>query len=395
MKRVLIISQTFPPQADVGGLRPAMFAKYLPRFGWEPLVLTCTPPSNDPSFHPTMDIEGLPPESQVVRVLYGAKDEQAALKARTFLGQVRHFFRPEEASPMGLCEKMLSSWSSVLDSREFDVVWATSPLLFPIRVATEIATARRVPWVADFRDLFDQFAGLDISLRGVLLRMRLRWRQRQLLKTASTIITVSKHMADMLSGQTGIPAEVIPNGYDPEMFRGNEQRNTPCFSITYAGRILGAWLQDPRVFFSAMDRLLGNGDITDSEVVIRFYGTDSSVLDSLLSPFKCKRIVRIERRVAYSEVPRVLQKSTILLVLTNRNRRGILTTKAFEYLAARRPILCVPGDRDALDELLMETNAGISCPDVESTAQALLQWFSEWKRTGIVRSQGREEVISL
>ncbi|NLJ28327.1 MAG: glycosyltransferase family 4 protein [Deltaproteobacteria bacterium] len=40
MKRILIIAFHFPPDAAVGGVRPAKFAKYLPEFGWEPYVLT-------------------------------------------------------------------------------------------------------------------------------------------------------------------------------------------------------------------------------------------------------------------------------------------------------------------------------------------------------------------
>jgi hypothetical protein len=40
VKHVLIICGSLPPQSDVGGLRAAMMAKYLPEFGWEPYVLT-------------------------------------------------------------------------------------------------------------------------------------------------------------------------------------------------------------------------------------------------------------------------------------------------------------------------------------------------------------------
>src|SRR5439155_21248757 len=39
-KRVLLIAFAFPPQADVGAIRPAGLAKYLPQFGWIPSVIT-------------------------------------------------------------------------------------------------------------------------------------------------------------------------------------------------------------------------------------------------------------------------------------------------------------------------------------------------------------------
>ena len=40
MKKVLIIAYAFPPLGVVGALRPFKFAKYLPDFGWEPVILS-------------------------------------------------------------------------------------------------------------------------------------------------------------------------------------------------------------------------------------------------------------------------------------------------------------------------------------------------------------------
>ena len=40
MPRVLIITFCYPPTQVIGSVRPAGLAKYLPQFGWEPLILT-------------------------------------------------------------------------------------------------------------------------------------------------------------------------------------------------------------------------------------------------------------------------------------------------------------------------------------------------------------------
>ena len=40
MRRVLLIAFSYPPVEIIGSVRPAALAKYLPRFGWEPIVLT-------------------------------------------------------------------------------------------------------------------------------------------------------------------------------------------------------------------------------------------------------------------------------------------------------------------------------------------------------------------
>ena len=40
MRTVLIIAYDFPPLRTSGVYRPLKFAKYLPEFGWRPIILT-------------------------------------------------------------------------------------------------------------------------------------------------------------------------------------------------------------------------------------------------------------------------------------------------------------------------------------------------------------------
>ncbi|MFZ0390909.1 MAG: glycosyl transferase family 1, partial [Calditrichia bacterium] len=54
MKTVLVISYYWPPAGGPGAIRLAKFAKYLPEFGWQPLVLTVKKgefPYRDTSLH--------------------------------------------------------------------------------------------------------------------------------------------------------------------------------------------------------------------------------------------------------------------------------------------------------------------------------------------------------
>src|SRR5438105_3293881 len=40
MKKVLMVAYHYPPATTVGGIRPSKFVRYLPQFGWKPIVLT-------------------------------------------------------------------------------------------------------------------------------------------------------------------------------------------------------------------------------------------------------------------------------------------------------------------------------------------------------------------
>ena len=41
MRSVLMISQKFPPFSGVDVMRVSKFVRYLPEFGWRPIVFTC------------------------------------------------------------------------------------------------------------------------------------------------------------------------------------------------------------------------------------------------------------------------------------------------------------------------------------------------------------------
>ena len=46
MKRVLIVTYWYPPNQTIASLRLGKFAKYLPDFGWEPVIVTVKPASD-------------------------------------------------------------------------------------------------------------------------------------------------------------------------------------------------------------------------------------------------------------------------------------------------------------------------------------------------------------
>jgi hypothetical protein len=71
-----------------------------------------------------------------------------------------------------------------------------------------------------------------------------------------------------------------------------------------------------------------------------------------------------------------MRGADLLLLLSVRTAdpfyvKGFYPAKVFEYFGARRPILCVPGDRGLLDELLGETRTGVVCETAKAVADYL------------------------
>ena len=101
--------------------------------------------------------------------------------------------------------------------------------------------------------------------------------------------------------------------------------------------------------------------------------------------------------VAADKIPSVLNQSSILLLLTNKSSeqgpKGVMTTKFFESLAVRKPILCVRSDEGVLETALLESQAGIAARQKKEVCSFLLKYINEWKEKGFTTSSIRSEVL--
>ena len=104
-------------------------------------------------------------------------------------------------------------------------------------------------------------------------------------------------------------------------------------------------------------------------------------------------MVHILPRVSFRESIQIQKQACVLLHLAHGGEKGIMTGKIFEYLGARRPVLCIPGDNDCVDALLKETKAGVICRNAEEAAEQLLRWYQQWQQTGNISYDARDEQI--
>jgi glycosyltransferase involved in cell wall biosynthesis len=357
-----------------------MFAKYLPEFGWQPYVLTRDWPPGDPYRDTSQCIEGLPADSYIHREVLGTEFEEESISRRGLWGAWRAFFMPDLAHPPGVAERLEDVGFNCWPSVRFDAIFATAPALDTLRVGAHMGRKLGVPWIADLRDISEQEAGMNGSFRERFLRMRSEVRRNILLRSASLITVVSKTHKRIIGGKCDVPVEVIYNGYDDHLSSAHHAiKAKDKFRIVYIGRLLNLWYRDPTALLSGVDRLLLTGGMRRDEIEILFYGTEPDILEPVLREYSCRDVVRIIQRVAHQEVPAVLSQADVLLVLTNRGRQGVLTSKVFEYLPFRKPILCVPGDGGELDELIRENSVGESCETSERVASVLSEWYRRWK----------------
>ena len=185
MKKVLVISYYWPPSGGPGVQRVLKFCKYLPKFGWEPIVLTV----KNGEF-PSLD-ESLIIEAQSIRVHYaGALSPYALFKVFSNSKRIQtHQLSAQTNEPIF---KRFARWVrynmvvpdgrigwypgavrlglNILESEDIDLIFSSGPPHTSHLIARKLSENSGLKWTADFRDPWtDRFYYVE-SPRNRLIR---------------------------------------------------------------------------------------------------------------------------------------------------------------------------------------------------------------------------------
>jgi glycosyltransferase involved in cell wall biosynthesis len=347
MKRVLIVAYYFPPAGGIGSLRLSAFARYLPEYGWEPIILA---PRN-PSYHhdPELRVD----EQHVIRtgsielsragkrVLRTGGDDTSAAHVSGFRRRLRDAARDVLYFPdgqIGWYPPAARAARLALGDMPPDAIFSSS---FPVTahlVARRIHRRTGAPWVAEFRDPWSQ------TLReGSVKRRRAAALERRLMSEATVAATVSPSWARMFEGAWRRPVEVLPNGHDATVdSNGRTAASSDELVVGYLGTYYPQ-LQDLNGVWKALATL-------STPVRIRLIGAENATLREQLARAGLAERLEVTGFLSQQEATRELQGCS-LLVLAGPTRsdalsRGHVVAKTWEYLASQLPILYV-GDRSS------------------------------------------------
>lgn len=376
-KNVLLISYAYPPFGQTASCRSGCMAKYLPCFGWQPFVLTRNWTTTNGPYDPTITT-GIP-ENVIVHKI------DCDTQPPSMFGRIKERFnktRFPHMVPIEFYSRALLSLPTLIQKHNIEVVWATFPILSNLALADQVSKETGIPWMADFRDVNQFIDGLGAAL---MLPLRLA-HEKRILKNASAIVAVSAGFADRLRIRHNQEVMVIPNGFDPDILFPEEKYEFPKFEIVYTGGInLGR--PDFTSLLDAFQYLCENGKMNSEDVRISFFGRGNERRLKKVCRHPFSKIVRNCGGVPRSEALE-RQRSALILLQITAPGTGCMTSKIYEYLIARRPILAIPCDGDCIEKLLDETNAGVSCTTKDEIASQLHQWYDEWKKTGAIAWPG-------
>lgn len=428
-KRVLIVASDYPPSPGVGGvIRVAKLVKYLPRNGWEPVVVTTVAETGadcrDELFLQIADIGRVHriPRLDVRRLFHGAKRIAAKirdLKARKRNGSsdttkgandiTPQASRPPLASLL-IVPDHLFLWALLASVRSLiigwfkgiDVVYATSPLQSGLLVGYMVKKFCRVPLVVEMRDPWttNPFAvKRAFRFLGILEQSM----ERTVLSAADRIIVINDQFIEpILERHPRLSKDkfvIIPNGFDEDDFKGIVPFRSQKRTIVHTGRFyLGrSGLPFLQAFAAAVSRHSWIRDNWEVKLVGSGEEYGAAIEDLGIAD-----LVDIVGTVPHSVALQHVMGGNLLLLVPGGGL-STMTGKLFEYLAAKRPILVLSHD-GAAARLVARLGIGSIVPpeNIEAIADMLAHMmekiqkgnyvypdfqgiFSEYERKGIAR----------
>ncbi|MGD0583679.1 MAG: glycosyltransferase family 4 protein [Bacteroidales bacterium] len=384
MQKVLIITYYWPPSSGAGVQRWLKFSKYLPSFGWEPVILTIDPSyAAYPAVDPTLekDVNGgikvyktsatdyfrlyRKDKSRVPSAGFATSGDPGILIR--ILRFVRgNFFIPDPRR--GWNRSAFRKACEIVQAENIKHIITTSPPHSTQLVGLKLK--KRYPsvkWIADLRDPWTDIYYYSLFYHTPIARAIDKGYEKRILRSADRIITVGKTLRDLFASKLpGIKNKisVITNGFDEDDFTGISVEDPEKLTVTYTGTLSDSYPLNG--FLAAASDLKKNG----TDIRLRFIGTVSQRQKDLIiaetGPDSAEFIPHVDHVAAI----RYMHESTALLLIIPDHSSGkcILTGKLFEYIAARKPVICLgPIDGDAA-EIITGASSGAAFEHYDSAS---------------------------
>jgi glycosyltransferase involved in cell wall biosynthesis len=397
LKKALIIAYIYPPIGGSGVQRTLKFARYLPQFGWQPIVV-CG--DDGEVFHDGYDsslLAEIPPEAIILRTHFlsplafrrwiqkilgikrrdqhtaGAKEliqgktEGAVQKTSTmrrFLNYICSPLAPFEFPPIDAALywaiSIIPLCLRIIQKEKVDVIYSTS---FPYSDHVTGYILKRLtgkPWVADFRDPWTQ----NPSAKNQGWRSRIdMWMEKAVLSHADRVIGVTpteiNGLRNLALQRPAHCFHLIENGYDQDDFKKDrfssvgEQRNNRIITIAHVGM---AYEGTVLPLLSAI-RHLSHED--QARLKFLFIGGLPQLEMNWLAEHSLAAQVEVTARVSHREAIQAMQQADVVFLPVGEGPAwtGHYPGKLFEYLVCGTPILYIGPEGDAF-KLISQTRAG-------------------------------------
>ncbi len=347
MRNVLVIAYYFPPLGMGGVQRTLKFCKYLPEFGWNPIVVTV----KDVAYyaHDSTLPEGIPVEIYRtesldplrLRWILGKRNmENSTKKWRNLLSW---FLIPDNKSPW--LPFMFRTAKALIQDREISLIFCTSPPVTSLVAGYLLKKHSNRPLVIDLRDPFDYGLFPPTTLHSAVI---------ELLKKKITALTdgiITAHPFSQ-SRMIGNRITVIPNGFDPSDFAELPKPQNK-FLIVHTGTLTKK--RNALPFLRSLKELIESSQISTNVVRVRLVGWVDPYYAATMEEEGLSEIVELLPYTSHKESVNHLMSSSVLWLPA---AKGEIPGKIYEYIGSNKPIIATAPEGDCA-ELIRTTRSGV------------------------------------
>ncbi len=401
MKKVLIITYYWPPAGGPGVQRVLKLVKYLPQFGWQPVVLTVKN-GDYPALDESLEAE-VPTEVKVSKIsiwephhlyrkIMGIKESEPIPIAvltqqqnKSFKSKIMHWLRGNIFIPDARISwyfSLVREAERIIKTEDIQAVLVSSPPHSLQLAGLKLKKKFSLPLIADFRDPWTDIYYYKDLKRLKLTRMIDAYLEKKVLRRADRVLTVSPALKRLLESKTPIAkCSVIYNGFDETDFKKALPREQISYTIGYVGNFSAN--QNCPVLWRVLKKILELNSAFRESFCLEFTGKIHSDIVRSIKENGLKSFTQFNDYKPHSEAIEDMQKASVLLFVIpdTENNEGILSGKLFDYLASGTPLLSVgPPEGDAA-HILSDSEAGAiyGFKDKEGLENRVRQLFSAWQ----------------
>ena len=370
MKKVLIVTYYWPPAGGPGVQRFVKFAKYLPTFNWEPVILT----TQDGSYH-AMDSsldKDLPDHVKVFRVrswephaLYNRLKGKKSKEVEEMMGNLKssknvryelisnwiraNLFVPDARRGWNIQAKRRAH--QLVKAEQIDAVVTTGPPHSTHLIGLSLKRRLGLPWIADFRDPWTSIMYNQLLKRTKWAEQWDKGLEHKVLKYCDALSVVGEGMqAEFSTGHNQV--EILYNGFDDADFIGDTPRRMSKFQMSYVGNF--KVLQNYPPFWNALGKALQTNKISTDQFEFNFVGNvnehaQKSIMESEIAPY-----VVYSGYKNHDQAVEIMKQSDLLFFINSQipDNYKYISGKIFEYLATQNPILAIGPKNGNVDNIL-------------------------------------------
>lgn len=371
LKPILIVTYYWPPSGGAGVQRWLKFSKFLPEFGWRPIIFTPDNPDFDlkdisllKDVHPEVEVLKFPiwEPYRIFKKLSGQKElkqgqilesSKSSIFKKMAIWIRGNLFVPD---PKVFWVKPASNYLlDILESNGIKHVITTGPPHSMHLIGAKLKM--KVPsltWVADFRDPWTKWEILHEMRISKPIWNKHKRLEQQVFKVANSILVTSPSAAKEFEAMGARRVKVITNGFDDADFSSYETEPKALKVLSHVGMLSNQ--RNPKVLWDSLSELA-----EEQAFELRLTGIISpEVLRDVNASNALKDRLKIQDSIPHSELSKHFAESDLLLLIQTKTDRlqTQLPGKLFEYLQAKKPILCIGDTNSDLAQIIEETNSG-------------------------------------